>query len=880
MNVREGGPAVENKLDNPRVLQASAVIVAALAILLLAPAAAFAAYAPWVAQTSGTAQTLNAVAFADASSGWAVGAGGTIRHTANGGVKWTAQTTGTTQTLYGVAFADTSNGWAVGGSGTILRTTNGGTSWSAVKSGTTQTLYGVAFADAANGWAVGNRGTILHTTNGGGKWTVQTSGTRWTLYGVACADGDTCWVVGAKGTVRRSVDAGATWAGQSAGAKGTLYAVAFVDGSNGWIAGSAGTVQTTTNGGRAWTARSVGGGSTLYALTRPDASRGWVAGSSGAIRATADSTSWSAQGSGTTQTLRGLAARGSHAWAVGGGGAILTYNPDLLAPVTTATGLQADDHSGWTNAPVSVTLSAVDAGRAGVSATYYTVDAGTQTKYSTPFAVSGERQHRVTYWSVDQAGNVEGIHTGFVNVDLTAPTVAHDPDTAWHTGDVTVQLRVDDKGGSGAAAEYRLAGTTVWQPTSGDAFVVVAAAVGDGPHAYEFRAVDGAGNASDPGACTVKIDVTAPTTTATGLGDDELSAWSTPATTRTVSLAADDGAGSGVSGGNIHYTLDGVAYTYTGPFVVSGVKQHKVTYWSVDDIGHQEAERTGWVNIADFYAQSQGLAADETSGWYKGPANITITPGGGPGELSICYQLDGGATQTVVGSTSFPVDGTVAGVGHHKVEFWALQGSLASAHQTGYVNIDTTKPVTTLATPAPTRWVNQAVTLIYKVTDVAGVEATYSRVDGAAAVAGAELLLPAPLTHAGDGRFVVQYWSLDRAGNTETAKSVTVKIDTVRPTLSARYAASVLRNATARLRFVVKDKTLYRYGVKAAARIVIKNSHNHVVKTIKKSVKTGVGSTASFRCTLARGKYKFYVYATDPAGNKQVKVVSNRLSVR
>ena len=61
---------------------------------------------------------------------------------------------------------------------------------------------------------------------------------------------------------------------------------------------------------------------------------------------------------------------------------------------------------------------------------------------------------------------------------------------------------------------------------------------------------------------------------------------------------------------------------------------------------------------------------------------------------------------------------------------------------------------------------------------------------------------------------------------------------------------------------------------------MVKNSHNRAVKTIKKSVKTGVGSTASFRCTLARGTYRFYVHATDPAGNRQVKVVSNRLIVR
>ena len=54
------------------------------------------------------------------------GAGGTIRHTTNGGTTWTAQTSGTTQTLNGVAFVDASNGWAVGAGGTIRHTANGG----------------------------------------------------------------------------------------------------------------------------------------------------------------------------------------------------------------------------------------------------------------------------------------------------------------------------------------------------------------------------------------------------------------------------------------------------------------------------------------------------------------------------------------------------------------------------------------------------------------------------------------------------------------------------------------------------------------------------------------------------------------------------------
>ena len=77
-------------------------------------------------QSSGTLNHLLAVSFVDASTGTAVGFGGTILRTADGGAAWTAQSSGTTNALYGVSFADANSGTAVGDYGTILRTDTGG----------------------------------------------------------------------------------------------------------------------------------------------------------------------------------------------------------------------------------------------------------------------------------------------------------------------------------------------------------------------------------------------------------------------------------------------------------------------------------------------------------------------------------------------------------------------------------------------------------------------------------------------------------------------------------------------------------------------------------------------------------------------------------
>src|SRR5438552_13725201 len=65
--------------------------------------------------------------------GWAVGEGGTILHTSDGGITWFQQTSTISGPIHGVAFVDARNGCAVAGSygmGAILHTTTAGSRWS------------------------------------------------------------------------------------------------------------------------------------------------------------------------------------------------------------------------------------------------------------------------------------------------------------------------------------------------------------------------------------------------------------------------------------------------------------------------------------------------------------------------------------------------------------------------------------------------------------------------------------------------------------------------------------------------------------------------------------------------------------------------------
>jgi hypothetical protein len=117
--------------------------------------------------------------------------------------------------LYSTYFVDAHNGWAVGDGGTILATRNGGANWQPQFSGTSQNLNGVYFADARTGWAVGAGGIILATRNGGANWQLQTSSTRSDLSRIHFGDARTGWAVGAQGVrVRAGPATYAPWIDQ------------------------------------------------------------------------------------------------------------------------------------------------------------------------------------------------------------------------------------------------------------------------------------------------------------------------------------------------------------------------------------------------------------------------------------------------------------------------------------------------------------------------------------------------------------------------------------------------------------------------------------------------------------------------------------------
>jgi len=195
--------------------------------------------------------SLSAVATLAPGIAVAVGEGGSILRTSDGGATWEFEESGTTAWLEGVAFVNANVGLAVGGG--ILRTTDGGFTWTA-QTATFLHLRGVSFGDASTATAVGDGGRILRTTDGGITWTPQDSGTFSQLFAVSFVDANTGWAVGFPTypgpTIIHTTDGGATWKPQEYDS--LLYGVSFVDANMGWAVGDLGKILRTTDGGANW----------------------------------------------------------------------------------------------------------------------------------------------------------------------------------------------------------------------------------------------------------------------------------------------------------------------------------------------------------------------------------------------------------------------------------------------------------------------------------------------------------------------------------------------------------------------------------------------------------------------------------------------------
>jgi hypothetical protein len=264
---------------------------------------------------------------------------------------------------------------------------------------------------------------------------------------------------------------------------------------------------------------------------------------------------------------------------------------DTIAPSASASLIGTVGGDGWYTSEVTVILQAAD-GCSGVKEIHYILDNGAEQVIAADagnFVIAQEGTHTVSYWAVDNAGNVgQGVLTQPINKVTPTPSPTPPPpppdgggnpgSSPYYPSCVFVSLQVTD-----GVTQYSIDGQT-WQPYTG-AFQIC-----------ETTTVR-YGNPEAPKTIIVNIDMTTPVTSMGEIAGETFNhEWYKSAL---VTLTATDNQnGSGVR--EIHYILDGtetVVAGNTATFTVTAEGLHDVIYFAKDNAGLAEAPHTVTLRI-------------------------------------------------------------------------------------------------------------------------------------------------------------------------------------------------------------------------------------------------------------------------------------------
>lgn len=558
---------------------------------------------------------------------------------------------------------------------------------------------------------------------------------------------------------------------------------------------------------------------------------------------------------------------------------------DLTPPVTSSNAV-----TDWINKDFAVILTAED-DKSGVDKTFYSLD-GVDFLEGADFTVSGSQ--KISFYSTDLAGNVEEVQTAQVNIDKTAPETSSNANSNWHQ-EFTVQLKAEDEQSGVNQTFYSVNGSEF---TEGDSVVVNE----EGINTVSFYSTDVAGNVEEAKTAEVKIDRTAPETVSNADGE-----WHTEFALEFT--ATDDKAGVETT----YYSVNGAPFKEGATAAITEGGVNTIEFYSVDGAGNTEAVKTAEVNIdlsapetmsnvdGEWHQEFavQLTATDDKSAVAKTFYSIngsefaegssftvdqdgineisfySVNKAGGTEEVKTAeVKIDRSAPVTEsnesadwlkeavveltatddksgVDKTFYSVNGSVfvggstvviTEAGVNEVSYYSIDkvGNKEEV-KTIQVNIDGIAPET--VSNADSEWHKEFMVELTATDEHSGVATTFYSVNGSEFVEGTSFAVTE------EGVNTISYYSVDKAGNIEEAKTAEVKID--------RTAPETLSN--------IEDKWLQgEFGVELTAT----DGHSGVAKTFY-SVDGSEFTEGTNFSVSEEGVHEIAFYSTDAAGNKE-----------
>lgn len=216
-----------------------------------------ASFAQWNMYNSGVPYSLFSVDFIDENTGVAVGQGGSIIRTTDGGDSWISVYQEVDIWLNRVKFTPVGV-FAVGKGGVILKSVNDGANWFTVRpfSNDSHTLRDIAF-QPEHWWlfTVGYAGAFFVSTDWGNTWE-QKFHINKTMHSIAFSPNsmnNKCGIiVGTDGAAWRTANNGENWVPVNTGRYDYLNTVKYTSNNNAIVVGNNGTILRSSNNGFSW----------------------------------------------------------------------------------------------------------------------------------------------------------------------------------------------------------------------------------------------------------------------------------------------------------------------------------------------------------------------------------------------------------------------------------------------------------------------------------------------------------------------------------------------------------------------------------------------------------------------------------------------------
>ncbi|WP_426450231.1 OmpL47-type beta-barrel domain-containing protein [Paenibacillus sp. S-38] len=250
-------------------------------------------------------------------------------------------------------------------------------------------------------------------------------------------------------------------------------------------------------------------------------------------------------------------------------------------------------------------------------------------------------------------------------------------------------------------------------------------------------------------------DTAAPVTSSDASG-----AWTSGSPVVTLTATDTD---SGVAA--TYYAMDGGEYQTGTAVTFNEEGEHTLAFYSVDQAGNKEEPRTAMVRI--------DRTAPVTASQVSPEGVVTLTAADAASGVAATFYSVDGAPYTQGTSVEISADGS------HQVSFYTVDaaGNKETA-QSIEVVMDRTAPVTEAA--APEGWTAGEVTVTLAAADTgSGVAGTFYSIGGGAYTEGTSAVISS------EGTTEVSFYSVDKAGNKEQARSVKVLIDRTAPVTTA-----------------------------------------------------------------------------------------------